>query len=95
MFNLLKQTAATAQAGATEDQAASHEGQDKLQRTEFELDVTEAPPTGDQLRTIFEYVGEKKPGSFVTGATSASDAMKKLKESADAFRRPVVSADHW
>lgn len=91
MLNLLKQTAATAQATATEDQASSHAGQDKIQRTNFDLDITESPPTGDQLRTILEYAGGKKPEMFVTGASSTSDAMTKLKESADAFRRPVVS----
>lgn len=88
--NLLKQTAATASETATEDQAADHTAQNKLQRTEFDLDITEAPPTRDQLRTIFEYTGGKMIGNFVQGAASQEEAFKKLKESADAFQRPVV-----
>lgn len=37
VYTLLKQTAATAQAHATEDQASSHDKQAKLERTDFEL----------------------------------------------------------
>ena len=90
MLNLLKQTSATASETATEDQAADHSAQNKIQRTEFDLDITEAPPTSDQLRTIFDYTGGKMASTFVKGANSSEDAFKKLRESADAFQRPVV-----
>ena len=61
-----------------------------MQRGPFELDVTEAEPTPDQLRSILEYIGAGKVGSLVKGASSEGDAMKILKQSADAFQRPVV-----
>ncbi|KAI9809293.1 MAG: hypothetical protein M1825_002584 [Sarcosagium campestre] len=88
---LLKQTSATASETATEDQAGDHSQQNQRQRTEFELNVTEDAPTSDQLRSIFEYVGAPKAGEIVKGARDEADAMKKLKESADNFQRPIVS----
>ena len=62
-----------------------------MQRSEFQLDVTEEPPTTDQLRSIFEYVGEFKCGQLLEGSRNATEAMKILKQSPDSFRRPVVS----
>ena len=91
VLNMLKVASATSSETATEDQASDHTGQNKMQRTEFDLDITEAPPTQDQLRTILDYMGPKSASTFVKGANSESDAMKKLKESADAFERPVVN----
>lgn len=64
--------------------------QNKLQRTEFELNVTEEPPTSDQLRTILEYVGERKASQVIDGAKDTDDAIQKLKENAKKFRAPVV-----
>ena len=87
---MLKQVSAHASETATEDQAADHTHQNKLQRTEFELNVTEDPPTGDQLRTILEYVGSSKANRIVEGAKDAEDAINKLKEDAKRFRAPVV-----
>ncbi|KAK3709411.1 hypothetical protein LTR37_010972, partial [Vermiconidia calcicola] len=87
---MLKQTAAMAQSHATEDQAADHHQQSKLERTDFDLDVQEAPPTNDQLNSILEYIGPSKAGSVVKDATSSSDALKKFKASESAFQRPVV-----
>merc|ERR1712233_195956 len=55
---ILKQAAATAQSSATEDQASDHDNQSRLQRTDFNLDVQETPPT---------------PGSVVEEATGTSD----------------------
>jgi len=56
------------------------------------LDVTEEPPTSDQFRTILEYLGGgKRVGELVEGAKDEAEAMKRLKENAKAFRRPVVS----
>ncbi|KAL9637317.1 MAG: hypothetical protein Q9204_001921, partial [Flavoplaca sp. TL-2023a] len=88
---LLKQISAHASESATEDQATDHTQQNKFQRTEFELNVTEDPPTSDQLRTILEYVGSGagRAGQIVEGATSEADAVTKLKENPDSFQRPV------
>jgi arsenate reductase-like glutaredoxin family protein len=91
VHNLLKQASAQSSAAATEDQASDHSHQNKsVQRGPFELDVTEAEPTPDQLRSILEYIGAGKVGSLVKGASSEGDAMKILKQSADAFQRPVL-----
>ncbi|KAL9036587.1 MAG: hypothetical protein Q9180_004218, partial [Flavoplaca navasiana] len=89
---LLKQISAHASESATEDQATDHTQQNKFQRTEFELNVTEDPPTSDQLRTILEYVGSGagRAGQIVEGATSEADAVTKLKENPDSFQRPVI-----
>lgn len=89
--NLLKQLSAQASATATEDQAADHSAQNKIQRSQFELNVTEDNPTKDQLRTILEYLGAKKAGRLVEGAENEADALKKLGEDSKRFRRPVVS----
>ena len=89
---LLKQISAQASETATEDQATDHTAQNKIQRTQFELNVTEDPPTGDQLRTILEYVGSGggRAGQIVEGATDEADALKKLKEDPSRFKPPVV-----
>lgn len=55
------------------------------------MNVTEDPPTGEQLRTIIEYVGERKASQIVDGARDASDAMHKLSQDVNRFRAPVVS----
>jgi arsenate reductase-like glutaredoxin family protein len=89
--NLLKTASAHASATATEDQASDHTPQNKaVARSAFELEITEAAPTADQLRSIFEYLGSGKAGQLVKGAASESDALKKLKESGDNFERPVI-----
>lgn len=75
------------------DQAADHSGQNKLQRSDFELNVTEEPPTNDQLKTIIEYAGERKASQIVDGASDALDAMHKLSQDKNKFRAPVVSTD--
>ncbi|KAI9725738.1 MAG: hypothetical protein M1828_002621 [Chrysothrix sp. TS-e1954] len=90
VLTLLKQTAATASETATIDQASDHTSQNQIQRSEFDLDITEAPPTSDQLSTIIGYVGAGKASKFVKGATSESDALKLFKQNADAFQRPVI-----
>lgn len=90
--NLLKQASAHAAETATEDQASDHSPQTHhTKREPFELDITEAPPTPDQLSSILEYVGAGKAAQLVKGASSQSDALRKLKENPDSFVRPVVS----
>ena len=76
---------------ATEDQASDHSHQNNIQRSEFELNVTEDPPTSDQLRTILEYVGARRAKDIVEGARDTGDALKKLREDGTKFRRPIVS----
>merc|ERR1712000_305342 len=64
--NLLKQASAQAAQTATEDQATDHSHQNNtVTREPFELEVTEAPPTPDQLNSIFEYpsVGSQESSS--------------------------------
>jgi arsenate reductase-like glutaredoxin family protein len=88
--SLLKQASAKASEHATEDQASDHSHQTHPGREEFELDVTEQPPTQDQLKSILEYVGAQKVGTIIKGAKDEADAMKKLKENSENFQRPVV-----
>jgi len=87
---MLKQANAQAVDHATQDQAASHDAQNKAERTEFELDVTEEPPTSDQLKTILEYLGGS-PSKLIEGASDESDAMRRLKADGNTFKRPLVS----
>lgn len=89
ILTLLKQASAQAQEHATEDQASDHRHQHS-RRDPFELNVTEDPPTKDQLRTILEYSGGAKAAQLVKGASSMSDAFQKLKDNPDSFLRPVV-----
>jgi arsenate reductase-like glutaredoxin family protein len=90
-LTLLKQAAGTAQSTATEDQASSHDTHSNSQRTDFELDVTEAAPTTEQFSNILEYVGKHNAAKLIRGARDDAEAMRKLKENADSFERPVVS----
>lgn len=89
--NLVKQVSANAQAGATEDQASDHSAQDKVSRSPFELNVTEDPPTADQVSTILDYVGSSGVSKVIKDAKDEKDALKKFKENKDSFLRPVVS----
>ncbi|KAI8675160.1 hypothetical protein NCS57_00416100 [Fusarium keratoplasticum] len=84
--NLLKQVSANATAGATLDQASEA----KPAREQFELNVTEDPPTDDQVKTILEYVGTSGIPNIIKGANNEKDALKKFKESKENFIRPVV-----
>ncbi|KAI4933845.1 uncharacterized protein J4E92_003514 [Alternaria infectoria] len=91
VLTLLKQANAQSVAHATEDQASSHKAQDKAERTEFELDVTEAPPTTDQLKNILDYLGGSgAAGKVISGAENENDAMRRLKADGSAFQRPLV-----
>ncbi|KAL9131592.1 MAG: hypothetical protein Q9175_006724 [Cornicularia normoerica] len=90
VLTLLKQVSAQASETATEDQATDHKHQNKLQRTEFELNITEDPPTGDQMRTILEYMGAHNAGRLVEGAKDSGDAIKKLRENPTTFKPPVT-----
>ncbi|KAF3765102.1 DUF1687-domain-containing protein [Cryphonectria parasitica EP155] len=88
--SLLKQASANAAEHATEDQASDHSAQTTPERAEFDLNITEDPPTSDQVQTILEYVGKHNVGSIIKGASSESEAMKLFKQSAESFQRPVT-----
>ncbi|OAP56743.1 hypothetical protein AYL99_08855 [Fonsecaea erecta] len=88
---LLKQASAQAAETATEDQASDHSHQNAtVTRDPFELEITEQPPTPDQLKSIFEYVGSGRAADLVKGAASESDALRKVKQDGSLFTRPVV-----
>ncbi|OJD20740.1 hypothetical protein ACJ73_07921 [Blastomyces percursus] len=101
VLTLLKQANADA-AAATLDQASDVPAS---RRSEFELNVTEDPPTPDQLKNILDYVGAGvggevakarggaamvRPGDLVQGARDRLDALRRLKEDGARFVRPVV-----
>lgn len=90
--SLLKQASASATETATEDQASDHTVQSNIhkRRSEFELNITEDNPTPEQVQSILEYVPKPTISSIIKDATSVEDAMKKFKQSADSFQRPVV-----
>lgn len=90
VHTLLKQASANAGQHATEDQASDHSHQTHPGREEFELDVTEQPPTEDQLKNIFEYLGPNSFGSVIKGAKNQTEAFKAFKENKDALIAPVV-----
>lgn len=92
---ILKQCSAQASETATEDQASDHSHQNKMQRSEFELDVQEAPPTADQVSNVREYLDKeykdnKKALERIKRDISSPDAVQKFKQDPDSFPRPVV-----
>lgn len=89
ILSILKQAHGSASSTATEDQASSHDAQSKP--PEFELDVTESPPTADQLRNILDYLGAGHAGKVIKGATGPDDALRKLNSDGNSFIRPLVS----
>ncbi|EWG39417.1 hypothetical protein FVEG_02249 [Fusarium verticillioides 7600] len=88
--NLLKQISANATSGATIDQASDHSAQTAPIRDQFELNITEDPPTDDQVKTILEYVGNNGIPKVIKGANDEKEALRKFKESKENFIRPVV-----
>ncbi|KAI8934673.1 hypothetical protein NX059_008364 [Plenodomus lindquistii] len=91
VLTLLKQTHAQSATTATQDQASSHDAQNKAEHSDFELDVTEAPPTSDQLKNIMEYLGgADAAGKVISGASNETDALRKLQADGNAFQRPLV-----
>ncbi len=87
VVTLLKQASANASETATLDQASDVM---PSPREPFELNITEEPPTPDQLQTILEYVGTPGIPAIVRGAHSPNEALRKFRESKDNFQRPVV-----
>lgn len=87
---MLKQAHSNASTTTTIDQASSNDAHAKAQHQEWELDVTEDPPTTDQVLTIMEYLGEDSAGKVVQGATDEDEAMRKFKLNESSFIKPVV-----
>ncbi|KAI0096386.1 DUF1687-domain-containing protein [Nemania sp. FL0031] len=83
---VLKQVSTNATEAATEDQASNK----PIYRSDFELNITEEPPTADQVKTILEYVGKNKISSIIKGATSETEAIRIFNKTPDSFKRPVV-----
>jgi Protein of unknown function (DUF1687) len=88
--SLLKQASAAAASVATEDQASDYTSQMQKRTEEFELNITEDPPTVDQVRTILDYVGQDKISSIFKGVQTKDAALKKFSTNPDTFQRPVV-----
>ncbi|KAK4102966.1 DUF1687-domain-containing protein [Parathielavia hyrcaniae] len=87
----LRQASASASETSTEDQASDHTAQTRAaSRPEFKLEITETAPTTDQLQTILEYVGKQRVSTIVQGATDQADALRKFRENAESFQRPVI-----
>ncbi|KAL4898748.1 thioredoxin-like protein [Aspergillus ambiguus] len=90
-LNILKQASAAAAAETTPSN-----------RGEFQLEVTTAPPTSDQLRNILDYVTANPAGAsqntvqysvgeVIKGAQDAEDAVKRFKEGGEGvFVRPIT-----
>ncbi|ROT37635.1 DUF1687-domain-containing protein [Sodiomyces alkalinus F11] len=87
---LLKQVSANASNPATLDQASDHSHQTSPKRAEFELNITEEPPTADQVKTILEYVGPSKVSSIIAGASNEKEALKKFDMDKNSLQRPLV-----
>ncbi|KAL3425491.1 redox protein fmp46, mitochondrial [Phlyctema vagabunda] len=87
---ILKQASANATEYATEDQASDHSAQTHPKRSEFELDITEEPPTPDQLNNILEYIKPLPASAVINGAKDESDALKKLQSDSGNFKWPLT-----
>lgn len=70
--------------------ASESASEDKANRDPFELQVTEEPPTQDQLQTMLDYAGDKGISSIVEGANTSSEALRLVRENVDKLRRPIV-----
>ncbi|KAI5464066.1 thioredoxin-like protein [Mariannaea sp. PMI_226] len=79
---LLKQLSANSTAGASPNAKPSREP--------FELNVTEEPPTEDQVKTIIEYVGTKGISNVIKDAKSETEALRSFKQNKNSFIRPMV-----
>ncbi|KAL1972572.1 hypothetical protein VTN31DRAFT_6986 [Thermomyces dupontii] len=93
VLNLLRMASAAASETTTMDQASDQTNTINNRRGEFQLDVTEAPPTPDQMRNILDYLAAKgvKPSAVVPDARNTEDAIKRVKESdTNGIVRPIV-----
>lgn len=88
---MLKQASAQATETTIETQESNHANKSKMQRSPFELNVTETPPTKDQLRNILDYVGIHKAHLMINAKKDKEDLIKKLSRDPSLFLPPVVS----
>src|SRR5215469_12002819 len=91
VLNLLKQSRANTAVSSTNNQAAPTSPGASTEREDFELDVQEAPPTEDQLKSILEYAGSQNIGDIVKGAMTEGEALRVLERDKGSFARPLVS----
>ncbi|KAK9468860.1 thioredoxin-like protein [Lipomyces arxii] len=61
-----------------------------LEKARYKLDVTEAAPTADQLKTIVQYLGPEKVSAIVDGASTLREAYSITAQSPDSVLRPIV-----
>ncbi|BDD61634.1 hypothetical protein MAP00_006672 [Monascus purpureus] len=97
VLTLLKQASVTASETATEDQASDYSSQIAKQRGEFDLQISTAPPTTDQLRSILEFISPGGVGGTTPIAAAGgnvkrlvykpSDLVVGAKDAEDAIRR--------
>lgn len=87
IVNLLKQASANASQAANEAPSSGP----TVTREPFDLNVTEDPPTADQVETILEYVPAADIGQVVSGAGTVTEAMRNFHNDAGSFQRPMVS----
>ncbi|KEZ43043.1 hypothetical protein SAPIO_CDS5120 [Scedosporium apiospermum] len=86
IVNLLKTASANASQAANE---ATNSTPAKA-REPFELNITEEPPTEDQVKTILEYIGPAEIPHVVKGANNVTEALKRFKQDRNSFQRPLV-----
>ncbi|KAI0883807.1 DUF1687-domain-containing protein [Annulohypoxylon maeteangense] len=88
---LLKEASASGTAAANaSDSAPSDQTQSKRLSRVFELDITETPPTADQLETILDYVSKDQISKVIQGATTKKDALERFRRNASTFSSPLV-----
>ncbi len=86
----MRVAAALRQASAAASESSAADDSASVQRPEFKLQITEDPPTPDQLQTILDYVGKDRISAVVKGASDEKEALRKFNENPDSFQRPVV-----
>ena len=91
VLDLLKQHQTTPAATQNDNKASNHTSQNQAGRNaNFELDVSEANPTSDQLRSILDFVGDQNIGELIPGEEDSRRAIEKMAQDAESFQRPVV-----
>jgi hypothetical protein len=63
---------------------------DKESGADRAKDIQEEPPTEDQVNSILEFLGPSHAGSVIRDATGTTDAMRKFRQDASAFQKPIT-----
>ncbi|KAI0894166.1 DUF1687-domain-containing protein [Annulohypoxylon nitens] len=91
VVKLLKEVSASGTAAANaSDASANDQTQSKRLNRVFELEITETPPTADQLQTILDYLSKDQISQVIKGATTKKDALEKFRQNAASFSAPLV-----